>query len=143
MAMTGLKPGLVSGDLDSQSPQDLKVTKLQHWKSSSSAAIFKTVSVTQCKSVPCDCASVKMSHLSETDGVLRCTADEVELPQFPELDRAVGSSPAAHRFVEGVTASLTGGSTQPLRKQTKLVTFIHALQQPPDPFPLLFLLSPD
>ena len=55
-----------------------------------------------------------MSHLSDAHRILRPTADEVELPEPPDLDGPVGPSAAAHRLVEGVAAPLAGGSTQPL-----------------------------
>ena len=58
-----------------------------------------------------------VSHLSDAYGILRATADEVKLPELPHLDRPVGLSSAAHRLVEGVAASLAGGSTQPLKER--------------------------
>lgn len=54
------------------------------------------------------------SHLSDAHGILRPAADEVKLPELPHLYGAIGSSPAAHRLVEGVAAALAGRSTQPL-----------------------------
>lgn len=57
------------------------------------------------------------SHLSDAHGILRPTSDEVELPELPQLDRPVRPGSAAHRLVEGVAASLAGGSTDPLRKR--------------------------
>lgn len=66
--------------------------------------------------------SVKLSHLGDAHRVLRSTADEVKLAEFPHLDGPVGLSSAANRLVEGVTASLAGGSTQPLRETENRVT---------------------
>lgn len=59
---------------------------------------------------------IGISHLSNAHGILRSTADEVKLPEPPDLDGAVGLTSAAHRLVEGVAASLAGGSTQPLTR---------------------------
>lgn len=59
----------------------------------------------------------QVSHLCDAHGILRSTADEVELPELPYLDGPVGLSSAAHRLIEGIAASLAGGSTQPLAER--------------------------
>lgn len=69
-----------------------------------------------------DIFSLKLSHLGDARRILRSTADEVKLAEFPHLDGPVGLSSAANRLVEGVTASLAGGSTQPLRETENRVT---------------------
>lgn len=67
--------------------------------------------------------SARLSDLSNAHWILRATADEVKLPELPHLDGPIGSNSAAHRLVEGVAASLAGGSTQPLveTQESKLV----------------------
>lgn len=61
------------------------------------------------------------THLCDADGVLRSTANAVELPEPPDPDRPVMLSLAAHRLVEGVAASLAGGSAQPLWREEDLM----------------------
>lgn len=54
------------------------------------------------------------ADLGDAHGILRPAADEVKLAELPQLEGSVGLNPAAHRLVEGVAASLAGGSTRPL-----------------------------
>lgn len=56
----------------------------------------------------------RSSDLGDADWILWPTADEVKLPELPQLEGSVGLDSAAHRLVEGVAASLAGGSTRPL-----------------------------
>lgn len=65
------------------------------------------------------CEGEQVSHLCDAHRILRSTADEVKLPELPHLDGPVGLSFAAHRLIEGIAASLAGGSTQPLRGKTR------------------------
>lgn len=58
-----------------------------------------------------------VTNLGNAHGVLRSTADEVKLPEPPHLDGPVRRRSAAHRLVEGVAASLTGGGAHPLHSQ--------------------------
>lgn len=59
-------------------------------------------------------AEKRLSDLGDAHGILRPTADEVKLPELPQLGGPVGLNSAAHRLVEGIAASLAGGSTRPL-----------------------------
>lgn len=59
-------------------------------------------------------AEERLSDLGDARWIPRPTADEVKLPELPQLEGSVGLSSAAHRLVEGVAASLAGGSTRPL-----------------------------
>lgn len=58
-----------------------------------------------------------VTNLCNAYRVLRSTTNEVELSKPPHLDWPVRRRTAAHRLVEGVAASLTGGGAHPLHSQ--------------------------